>query len=168
MRQDIVALFRQLTYGVYVIGVGDGERHNAFTAAWLMQVSFDPLLVALSINPAHRSYGILMGGKAFSVNVLRDDQLDLARHFGTPGQGDKLAAVPWSVKATGAPVLAGALAYLDCELVHTCPAGDHDLVLGRVVDGGILAPDARPLTYRATGDMDDSSLLYPETFTSRK
>lgn len=165
MRHDIVALFRQLTYGVYVIGVADGEQRNAFTAAWLMQVSFDPLLVTLSINPAHSSYRILTGGKTFSVNVLRDDQIELARRFGTPGQGNRLATVPWSVKATGAPVLTEALAYLDCELAYTCPAGDHDLVLGRVVDGAILMPDATPLTYRATGDMDGSSLLYPETFT---
>ena len=55
MTSSIAALFRTLTQGVYVIGVAHGEERNAFTAAWVMQVSFDPLLLALSINPGHSS-----------------------------------------------------------------------------------------------------------------
>jgi flavin reductase (DIM6/NTAB) family NADH-FMN oxidoreductase RutF len=44
-------LFQRLTQGVYVVGVAHEEARNAFTAAWVMQVSFDPLLLALSVNP---------------------------------------------------------------------------------------------------------------------
>ena len=47
MTSSIAALFRTLTQGVYVIGVARGEERNVFTAAWVMQVSFDPLLLAL-------------------------------------------------------------------------------------------------------------------------
>jgi len=43
--------FRRLSNGVYVIGVTHAGRSNAFTAAWLTQVSFDPLLIALSVDP---------------------------------------------------------------------------------------------------------------------
>ena len=53
-------LCRRLTNGLYVVGVAHGERRNAFTAAWLTQVSFDPLLVALSVNPSHASFPILV------------------------------------------------------------------------------------------------------------
>jgi flavin reductase (DIM6/NTAB) family NADH-FMN oxidoreductase RutF len=53
---SIAPLFQRLTQGVYVIGVAHGEKRNAFTAAWVMQVSYDPLLLALSINPNHSSY----------------------------------------------------------------------------------------------------------------
>ena len=53
MSGSIAALFQRLTQGVYVVGVAYGELRNAFTAAWVMQVSFDPLLLALSINPRH-------------------------------------------------------------------------------------------------------------------
>ena len=56
MSGSIAALFQRLTQGVYVVGVAHGEVRNAFTAAWVMQVSFDPLLLALSINPHHSSY----------------------------------------------------------------------------------------------------------------
>jgi flavin reductase (DIM6/NTAB) family NADH-FMN oxidoreductase RutF len=81
MSRTIAALFQRLTQGVYVVGVAHGGVRNAFTAAWVMQVSFDPLLLTLSINPHHSSYRLLKEGRAFSVNVLKKGQLDLAEHM---------------------------------------------------------------------------------------
>jgi flavin reductase (DIM6/NTAB) family NADH-FMN oxidoreductase RutF len=160
---EIVALFRRLTLGVYVVGVHDGKRRDAFTAAWLMQASFDPLLLALSINPGNASYPLLHASGGFTVNVLKKEQQELARRFGTRSgrEEDKLAGMRWRPGRNGAPVLEDALAYFDCELAGRLRAGDHELVLGRVTDGRVLAPDAVPLTYAETGDMDGSSALYP-------
>jgi flavin reductase (DIM6/NTAB) family NADH-FMN oxidoreductase RutF len=160
---DLADLFRRLNAGVYVVGVADGERRNAFTAAWLMQVSFDPLLLALSVNPGHASFPLLVGGGAFAVSVLSRDQLELARHFGTRSgrETDKLAGVSWREGRTGAPILAGAVAYLECRLTGRFPAGDHEIVIARPVAGELLLPDAVPLTYADTGDLDGSRELYP-------
>ena len=160
---EVTELFRRLTQGVYVIGVADGGQRDAFTAAWVMQVSFEPLLLALSINPDHASYPLLHSGGGFTVNVLNQSQQDLARRFGTRSgrDEDKLAGVPWHAGRSGAPILEDALAYLDCELCGEMGAGDHDLALGRVIGGRLLDPDAVPLVYRDTGDMDGSSALYP-------
>lgn len=160
---DVADLFRRLNAGVYVVGVADGERRSAFTAAWLMQVSFDPLLLALSVNPGHASYPLLVGGGGFAVSVLARDQLHLARHFGTRSarETDKLAGVAWRAGSAGAPILDGALAYLECRLTGRIPAGDHEIVLARPVAGEILLPDAIPLTYADTGDLDGSRGLYP-------
>jgi flavin reductase (DIM6/NTAB) family NADH-FMN oxidoreductase RutF len=157
-------LFRRLTLGVYGIGVSDGRRQDIFTAAWVMQVSFDPLLVALSINPHNASYPLLQSGGGFTVNVLKETQFEWAREFGTRSgrDKDKLAGIRWRPGRTGAPILEEALAYFDCSLEGRHRAGDHELVLGRVVDGGLLAPDATPLAYSATGDMDGSSALFPK------
>ena len=58
----IEAAFRRLTLGVYVVGVAADGRPDAFTAAWVMQASFDPLLLALSINREHASYPLLHAG----------------------------------------------------------------------------------------------------------
>lgn len=161
---EITALFRQLSYGVYVVGVADGEERNAFTAAWVMQTSFDPLLLALSINPDNASHPLLQAGGGFTVNVLKQGQQDLATRFGTRSgrDEDKLAGILWHSGRSGAPILEDALAYFDCELSGQVKAGDHELMLGRVVDGRILDPDATPLTYADTGDMDGSSALYPK------
>jgi flavin reductase (DIM6/NTAB) family NADH-FMN oxidoreductase RutF len=163
---EIAALFHRLSYGVYVVGVAAGARRDGFTAAWVMQVSFDPLLLALSINPSNASYELLHAGGGFTVNVLKQGQLELARRFGTRSgrSEDKLAGIRWKPGRTGAPILEQALAYFDCELAGRHRAGDHELVLGRVVDGKILDPGATPLTYGDTGDMDGSTELYPTSF----
>lgn len=78
MSSSIAELFKRLTTGVYVVGVAHGEVRNAFTAAWVMQVSYEPLLLALSINPHHSSYELLKQGGAFSISMLKKGQLELA------------------------------------------------------------------------------------------
>lgn len=156
-------LFRRLTAGVYVIGVVDGQRRNAFTAAWLMQVSFDPLLLALSVNPGHASYPLLLGGGGFAVSVLSRDQLQLARHFGTRSarETDKLSGIFWRPSPAGVPFLTDSIAWIECRLTGRYPAGDHEIVVARPVAGELLLPDAIPLTYADTGDLDGSRELYP-------
>jgi flavin reductase (DIM6/NTAB) family NADH-FMN oxidoreductase RutF len=162
MSESIVALFQRLTQGVYVVGVAHGETRNAFTAAWIMQVSYDPLLLALSINPKHSSYLLLKEGRSFSVNVLKKGQLDLADHYGTSAQADKLALTDWTTDRLGLPLLREALAWFECQVVSEHPAGDHVLILGRVIDGKLLDSDAEPMCYRETGAMDGASALYPD------
>jgi flavin reductase (DIM6/NTAB) family NADH-FMN oxidoreductase RutF len=163
---EIAELFHRLSFGVYVVGVAAGERRDGFTAAWVMQASFDPLLLALSINPGNASYELLHAGGGFTVNVLKQGQLDLARRFGTRSgrTEDKLAGIRWRPGRTGAPILEEALAYFDCELAGRHRAGDHELVLGGVIDGRILDSRATPLTYADTGAMDGSAELYPASF----
>ena len=168
--ETVAALFRLLTQGVYVVGVSDGQQRDAFTAAWIMQASFDPLLLAVSINPDNASYELLHASGWFTVNVLKQDQLDLARHFGTKSgrDRDKLARVRIRPGQAGSPILEDALAYFECVLEGRTRAGDHELVLGRVMNGQILDPKAAPLTYAETEDMDGSSALYPGTFSAAK
>ena len=164
MSGSIAALFQRLTQGVYVVGVAHGEMRNAFTAAWVMQVSFDPLLLALSINPRHSSYRLLKEGRAFSINVLRKGQLDLADGYGRPARADKLASTEWTTGRNGIPLLLESLAWFECKVVGEYPAGDHVLVLGKVIGGRLLDPKAEAMAYRETGAMDGTSALFPDVF----
>jgi len=159
-------LFRQLSLGVYVVGAAHNERRDAFTAAWIMQVSFNPLLLAVSINPQNASYELVKEARAFTLNVLKQGQLEVAQRFGTRSgrDYDKLAGVGWHPGRSGAPILDDALAYFDCTVTAWHPAGDHELIVGRVVDGSIIDPSGVPMTYRETQDMDQSSALYPGQF----
>ncbi len=161
MGEKIAALFRQITHGVYVIGVSDGERQNAFTAAWVMQASFSPLMLVFSINPEHYSYQLLQAGGVCSINALEKSQFALAEHFGKTGIPDKMATGQWQQDKTGAPVLLDALAYFDCRVSHYCQAGDHLLVVCTVVDAGPGKPGV-PMLYRDTGNMDGSAEIYPD------
>jgi flavin reductase (DIM6/NTAB) family NADH-FMN oxidoreductase RutF len=162
--KSIAALFERLTQGVYVVGVAHGGARNAFTAAWVMQVSYDPLLLALSINPEHSSYALLKEGRAFGVNVLKKGQLDLAAHFGRSDGFDKLSSTQWTTDRFGLPLLREALAWFGCRVVSEHPAGDHRLVVGKVFDGKLLDSEAAPMSYRETGAMDGAVALFPDVF----
>jgi flavin reductase (DIM6/NTAB) family NADH-FMN oxidoreductase RutF len=151
-------LLKLVSHGVYVIGVRDGERLNAFTAAWVMQVSFDPLLLAISINPEHYSYQLLKAGGICTVNVLGRDQYAIAEHFGR-SVADKMAGFDWLAAMTGAPVLSCSLAYFDCRVSHYADAGDHRIAVCEVLAGAMLHAGP-PLLYSQTGDMDGSSGFY--------
>jgi flavin reductase (DIM6/NTAB) family NADH-FMN oxidoreductase RutF len=162
----IASLFRTITLGVYAVGVTDGQRRDAFTAAWIMQASFEPLILAVSINPDNASYELLHATGSFTVNVLKQTQLELAHRLGTRSgrDEDKLAGIRSHPGRLGSPILDDALAYFECELLGRTRAGDHELVLGRVVDGKILDAAAVPLTYADTGEMDGSAALFPKKF----
>lgn len=158
MIENVAALVKQISHGVYVIGVGAGDRQNAFTAAWVMQVSFDPLLLAISINPKHYSYQLMQESGVCAVNVLGQDQYAIAEHFGRSAP-DKMAGFQWLKAETGAPVLSESLAYFDCQVSHYADAGDHKIAVCKVVAAATLN-QGRPLLYSQTGDMDGSSGLY--------
>ena len=128
MSSTIAQACGMLTHGLYVIGVTDQKLRNAFTAAWVMQVSFDPVMIAFSINPEHYSYRLLISGKVCSVNVLDRGQMTVADHFGRSNP-DKMTGYKWREVKTGAPVLCDCLAYFDCEVSHYADAGDHKLVV---------------------------------------
>lgn len=162
MTTDVATLFKQITQGVYVVGVSDGHTDNAFTAAWIMQASFQPPLLVLSVNPRHSAYAVMIASGVFALSVLKADQAPLAAHFGRPAVTNKLADIAWERRRTGAPVLSDALAYFDCRIADRCPAGDHELVVGSVIDGAVLTPGAAPLRYESLGDLDGASRLFPD------
>jgi flavin reductase (DIM6/NTAB) family NADH-FMN oxidoreductase RutF len=166
MATDIAALFGRLTLGVYLVGVADGARRDVFTASAVMQASYRPLLLSVAINPTHASYPLLQAGRSFAVSVLAAGHMGLAGRFGTEAQPaeEKMKGAAWRAGRRGAPILAAAIAFFDCELDGEMPAGDHRIVLGRVVDGAVLQPTSVALAYADTGNLDHSAALYPKSF----
>jgi flavin reductase (DIM6/NTAB) family NADH-FMN oxidoreductase RutF len=123
-----------------------------------MQVSFNPPLLAIGINPESYSYQLLQAGGVCTVNVLGDDQYALAEHFGRSVK-DKMAGFQWQKGTTGAPILSESLAYFDCQVSHYADAGDHKIAVCKVIAAARLN-NGRPLLYNQTGDLDGSSGLY--------
>lgn len=164
IENPVKRLLMTLTQGVYVVGVTDDGANNAFTAAAVMQVSLNPPMLAVAVNPANASYPLLVAGGIFAVTVLRSDQRDVAGLFGTRSahDGDKLHEVPWHASPGGAPVLDAGLSYLDCRVMSKHPAGDHVVILAEVTAGDFLQPEGRPLRYDELGDLDGSDALLPD------
>lgn len=159
MVENASLLSKHITHGVYVIAVADGEEQNAFTAAWVMQVSFVPPMIAFSINPKHYSYTLLQASGDCTVNVLGQGHLAIAAHFGSPGVKEKMTKYRWQAGKTTAPVLSDSLTYFDCKLSHFTDAGSHKIAICEVL-GGAELNTGWPLLYSQTGDMDGSSELY--------
>lgn len=142
--------FASLVNGVYVVTTRLKEVVNGMTAAWVSQVSLNPLLIMVSIAPPRYSHNLIKDSGIFALNVLTTAQVELAKRFGYKSgrKVDKFAGLEWTTAATGAPILPQAYAYLDLTLTDTFPAGDHTLFVGQVVDAKILHPQAQPLVFK--------------------
>jgi flavin reductase (DIM6/NTAB) family NADH-FMN oxidoreductase RutF len=139
-----------MNYGMYVVGSRGPMGMNVMAAHWLMQVSFKPRMVALSLENDARTLANVRETRVFSVNVMGDNSRELIARFLQPSDPkkiagraasatamiDKLAGVPHKLMATGCPVLRDALAWFECEVEGGLPVGDHTLVVGRIIDGG--------------------------------
>lgn len=115
-----------------------------FTANSFTSVSLDPPLVLACIGVGAASYAAFRNADGFAVNILAAGQRDLAMRFATRG-ADKFAGGEWVERATGAPVLNDGAAWFDCVAHQILDAGDHAVMIGRVVAFG--RRDARPLAY---------------------
>ncbi len=162
----IVEALESMPYGLYVIGSHGSDNINGMMADWVMQVSFNPRLVAVSLERNSTTLRNLRETGFYTVNMLGAEQRGLAVKFcqprdaskiqGRSGQAsavvyDKLAGVPYQLGAlTGCPILDEGLAYLECQVDELVDAGDHTLALGRVLDGSVLR-EGEPLTQRILG-----------------
>jgi len=135
-----VAQFKEVmsrfTTGVTIVsGLEDGHPVG-FTCQSFVSLSIDPPFVAVAPARTSTSWPRIARAGSFCVNVLGDHQQELCQGFAVSG-GDKFAGVDWRpAPVSGSPVIEGSLAWVDCrvELVHD--AGDHELIIGKVLDLG--------------------------------
>ena len=115
----------------------DEERHG-MTANSVTSVSLVPPLVLVCIDRSADSHAIIDASGVFALNILSRDQEGLSSRFagkeGAAAHG--LDGVPHHTGATGAPIIDGCVAYVDCRVVARHPGGDHTIFLGEVVDSG--------------------------------
>jgi flavin reductase len=123
--------------GVTVVTSGREEKVEGMTANAVISVSLDPLLFLVSVHKDARLNPRIREEGYFAVNVLADDQEGLSRLFASPERSSGLQALHslgGGYGSTGAPLAAGALGVIECELAEIYAGGDHDLFLGRVVE----------------------------------
>ena len=126
--------------GLYVVGSGHGERLNLMTANWVTQVSFDPKLVAVSVEKGALTHALIHEGGSFAINVVSREDRAIVRKFTKPVEIDVAAMTlngfGFHAVRTGAPILDQAVAYLDCELRQEVDVGNHTLFVGEIVGSG--------------------------------
>ncbi|MCA1599721.1 MAG: flavin reductase family protein [Chloroflexi bacterium] len=143
------AVLRLSTYGLYAVTCAYEGDANVFTANWITQISFDPPMVALSVENDSASLPIILASGLFAVAPFATGQRDLAGALGKPRAraGDKLAGLPHTMSPSGLPILDATLGYVECRVTGQLVTGDSTLIAGEVI-GAVLQQDGEPLTMR--------------------
>jgi len=148
------SVLEHLAWGLHVLTVRrDGEEHG-MTASWVSQASFHPPMVVVAVENRSKTIGMIRDAHHFALSVLRAGQRDVAEKLGRASAGapQKLKGIKTKpAPASGVPVLADALGWVECRVVATLPSGDHTLVLGEVIEAGVEHEGAQPLTSHEAG-----------------
>jgi flavin reductase (DIM6/NTAB) family NADH-FMN oxidoreductase RutF len=138
--------------GVTITTIRAGEEIHGLTVSAFASVSAEPPLITVVIDNRHHAKGLLEEpGAVFAVNFLRHDQRELSNRFAWLKDEDRFAKGTWGVAVTGAPILADALAWLDCRIYASYPAGTHTVYIGEVVASGVPEEGVAPLVYWQRG-----------------
>lgn len=146
---DFRAAMRHLAGGVSVITVGRGSEITGMTVTSVSSLAVDPPSLIVSVNRGASSWPLLQSERAFGVNILAADQLEIAERFAGKGGlkgAERFAGADWRRRVTGVPLLVGALAAIDCEVEDLIERHSHAIVIGRVVHLDV-APPAAALAY---------------------
>lgn len=135
----------KLPSGLYLLGTRAGERRNLMTLNWAGQLALQPKLVGVSVEQGAVSHELLAAGGVFALSILRREDRAVVRRFVKPAEDDRdagtLSGQAVREAGTGAPILAGAAAWLDCEVRRQVPLGSHTLWVGEVVGAGFTAEE---------------------------
>jgi flavin reductase (DIM6/NTAB) family NADH-FMN oxidoreductase RutF len=135
---------RMIPYGIYVLTAESSKGVAAATVNWVTQTSFNPPLVAIGVKADSGAYAVAKEAGAFALNILGKGQQGLAFTFFKPAEvaGNKISGQEYKKGATGAPVLTGAPAYVECKIAEIVERGDHHIVIGEVVEASVAKPPA--------------------------
>ena len=143
--------------GVTVVTTSDGVRQAGLTASSFTSISVDPPLIMISLQEFTETFKLIEETHKFAVSVLAHNQAHLSAQFAgfikLPEGVNKFHKVKLMTAETGAPILLGAAAWLDCHLTAVYEAGSSRIVVGEVVATGQL-DDILPLAYHNRGYYD--------------
>lgn len=153
-QQDKKVALRAITYGLYVMTSTHDGDYAGGGVNWLTQVSFEPPLVAAGVKADSGLCALIDESRCFAVNVLADDQLDIAKAFfrSTSVEGDHINGHRFARgSATDAPILDEVPYWFECKVTDTVDRGDHKVYVAEVVGAGVRDASREPLSLRSTG-----------------
>lgn len=130
--------------GLYVVGSAAGGQRNLMTLNWATQVAFEPKLLGISVEHGALTHRLIHESGAFALSIVDREDRAIVRKFTKPVEEEPEGTLNgFEVRAarTGAPVLAQAAAWVDCEVRQEVEVGGHTLFVGEVVDAGFSKPE---------------------------
>ncbi len=144
--EDYKSILASWATGVTVVTARAGDRIHGMTVSAFTEVSLDPPLVLVCADKSSNTHPVIAEGGIFAVNILARDQEAISNRFASKEDEDKrFEGLNYEEGKTGAPLLAGAVASLDCRVDTVHDAGDHVIYVGRVED--VRLSDREPLLY---------------------
>ncbi len=134
--------------GITIVTAIDAGEPVGFSCQSFAALSLDPPMVILAPAKSSTSWPRIARAGAFCVNILEEHQEAECRAFALSG-GDKFSGVDWTPGVTGAPLIDGSLAIVECRLGAIYEGGDHELVTGHVVTLGV--GEGSPLLFYRSG-----------------
>lgn len=162
-RQRVGVVLGRIPQGRYIMTAKYEKRERAVLVSWVQQASFNPPMVLVALHKERDIGPLIHESHAFALNqVAAEDRLTIKRFTAPaprrpPDDEDDNADHPLQAmstlrKATGSPILAKAMCYMDCDLVrHVDVDGDHDLYVGQIRDAGVLHDGEIPVHLRDNG-----------------
>jgi flavin reductase (DIM6/NTAB) family NADH-FMN oxidoreductase RutF len=148
------ARFRQVLghfpTGVTIVTGLEGSDPVGLTCGAFFSISLDPPLVGFCADKSSKSWPRIQPSGRFCVNVLGQDQEDVSRVFATSG-ADKFSGLGWKKGSTGSPIINDVLAWIECTIDAEHEAGDHTVVVGRVVELHVGDEPEGPLLFYRGG-----------------
>ncbi|MDJ0540705.1 MAG: diflavin flavoprotein [Microcystis sp. M53603_WE2] len=142
---DLDKAIGRISGGLYIITTKKGDRSGAMVASWVTQASFDPPGFTVAVAKDRAIESLMQVGDQFILNILEEGNYQtLMKHFLKrfgPGE-DRFAGVDTHTANNGSPILADALAYLECEVASRMECADHWIVYNKVTDGRVSKPDS--------------------------
>lgn len=148
-REQFFALMGSFASSVTVItNKGPDNVVRGLTASAFCSVSLEPRLCLVSVDNRSESIKAITDGGTFAINILAADQEAISRQFASK-MPDKFEGISYRLgEASGAPILDGVLASIECKLHQAVPAGDHTVFIGEILAGE--AHEGAPLLYFRT------------------
>lgn len=139
---------RHFPAGVTIVTIKSGETIHGLTVSAFASISPEPPLIMVAIDHRHSAYELLeQEGAVFAVNILHQDQVELSNRFAWLKDEDRFDKGDWRTAVTGAPVLADALAWLDCTVHSRHVAGTHTIYIGEAQASATPRAEETPLVY---------------------
>lgn len=135
-QKKISALVGSIPSGLFIVTIRHGQDRGAFLASWIQQTSFQPPMVTMAMAKDRPIGNWFVQNRLFGIHILSDHHKKLLKHFANPPMDpiqifDGLSTHP---SMRGVPVLTESIGMLECSVMHRISTGDHELVVGEVVD----------------------------------
>ena len=150
MSPDVAKALGRVSGGLYVVTAAQGTARSAMIASWVAQASFEPLGFTVSVAKDRAIESLMQVNDTFVLNCLPENGYEpIMKHFLTrfPPGADRFEGVEWAPANCGAPILADAVAYMECRVTSRMEANDHWIVYSEVFGGKVFNQDERTASH---------------------